>query len=165
MSVALVSGTCRVDKGSATHDVSHCEVNFPMVWIRVRSNVGRSSKGSGPLPAHSGLYIYNEPTNHLDTESIDALADALVEFSGGVVAVSHNSRLVSHVCEDQEKSEIWEVDNGRVERFDGSYEEYEENLMKEIRVEVEWSNIYRQGIPTALWGRSRRSLIYKGAAA
>ncbi|GJV75039.1 ABC transporter F family member 4-like protein [Tanacetum coccineum] len=83
------------------------------------------------------ILILDEPTNHLDTESIDALADALVEFSGGIVVVSHNSRLVSRVCEDQEKSEIWEVDNGRVERFDGSYEEYEENLMKEIRVEVE----------------------------
>ncbi|PWA78233.1 hypothetical protein CTI12_AA219460 [Artemisia annua] len=83
------------------------------------------------------ILILDEPANHLDMESIDALADALVEFSGGVVVVSHNSRLVSRVCEDQEKSEIWEVDNGRVERFDGSYEEYEENLMKEIRVEVE----------------------------
>ncbi|PWA98256.1 hypothetical protein CTI12_AA020940 [Artemisia annua] len=83
------------------------------------------------------ILILDEPTNHLDMESINALADALVEFSGGVVVVSHNSRLVSRVCEDQEKSEIWEVDNGRVERLDGSYEEYEENLMKEIRVEVE----------------------------
>ncbi|GJZ53532.1 ATP-binding cassette transporter [Tanacetum coccineum] len=67
------------------------------VWIRVRSNVGRSSIGPGPLPAHSGLYIYNEPTNHPDTESIDALADALVEFSGGVVVVSHNSRLTFYI--------------------------------------------------------------------
>lgn len=66
------------------------------------------------------------------------LADALIEFSGGIVVVSHNSRLVSRVCKDQEKNEIWEVDNERVERFDGSYEEYEENLMKEIRVEVEY---------------------------
>ncbi|GJR26127.1 hypothetical protein Tco_1102359 [Tanacetum coccineum] len=30
ISVALVIGTCRVDKGSAAHDVSHCEVNFQM---------------------------------------------------------------------------------------------------------------------------------------
>ncbi|GKD20027.1 hypothetical protein Tco_1221730 [Tanacetum coccineum] len=30
MSAALVSGTCRVDKGSAAHDVRHCEVNFQM---------------------------------------------------------------------------------------------------------------------------------------
>ncbi|GKE27362.1 hypothetical protein Tco_1442746 [Tanacetum coccineum] len=30
ISAALVIGTCRVDKGSAAHDVSHCEVNFQM---------------------------------------------------------------------------------------------------------------------------------------
>ncbi|GJT62020.1 ABC transporter F family member 4 [Tanacetum coccineum] len=83
------------------------------------------------------IMILDEPTNHLDMESIDALADALVEFSGGVVVVSHNSRLVSRICEDQEKSQIWEVDNGSVGRFDGTYEEYEEKLMKEIRVEMD----------------------------
>ncbi|GJT88661.1 RPM1-interacting protein 4-like protein [Tanacetum coccineum] len=33
MSAALVSGTCRVDKGSAAHDVRHCEVNFQMTEL------------------------------------------------------------------------------------------------------------------------------------
>ncbi|PIN19066.1 hypothetical protein CDL12_08259 [Handroanthus impetiginosus] len=70
-------------------------------------------------------------------QSIDALADALDEFSGGVVLVSHDSRLISRVCEDEERSQIWVVENGTVESFPGSFEEYKEELVKEIRAEVD----------------------------
>ncbi|KAE8692933.1 ABC transporter F family member 4 [Hibiscus syriacus] len=58
------------------------------------------------------ILLLDEPTNHLDMQSIDALADALDEFTGGVVLVSHDSRLISRVCKDEEKSQIWVVDNG-----------------------------------------------------
>ncbi|KAL6964502.1 ABC transporter F member 4 [Sarracenia purpurea var. burkii] len=83
------------------------------------------------------ILLLDEPTNHLDMQSIDALADALDEFTGGVVLVSHDSRLISRVCEDEERSEIWVVENGTVRTFPGSFEEYKEELIKEIRAEVE----------------------------
>ncbi|CAA0831491.1 ABC transporter F family member 4 [Striga hermonthica] len=83
------------------------------------------------------ILLLDEPTNHLDMQSIDALADALDEFTGGVVLVSHDSRLISRVCENEEKSEIWVVENGTVEAFPGSFEEYKEELVKEIRAEVD----------------------------
>lgn len=70
-------------------------------------------------------------------QSIDALADALEEFTGGVVLVSHDSRLISRVCEDEERSEIWVVEDGTCKRFPGSFEEYKEELIKEIIAEVE----------------------------
>ncbi|KAI7733738.1 hypothetical protein M8C21_002958 [Ambrosia artemisiifolia] len=79
------------------------------------------------------ILLLDEPTNHLDLQSIDALADALDEFTGGVVLVSHNSRLISRLCDDGEKSQILVVENGSVEAFDGSFEDYKEELLKEIR--------------------------------
>ncbi|KAK3020547.1 hypothetical protein RJ639_047459 [Escallonia herrerae] len=83
------------------------------------------------------ILLLDEPTNHLDMQSIDALADALDEFTGGVVLVSHDSRLISRVCDDEERSQIWVVEDGTVSTFDGSFEEYKEDLQREIRAEVD----------------------------
>ena len=83
------------------------------------------------------ILLFDEPTNHLDMQSIDALADALDEFTGGVVLVSHDSRLISRVCDDEERSEIWVVEDGTVRTFPGIFEEYKEELLKEIRAEVD----------------------------
>ncbi|GLT52087.1 hypothetical protein SLA2020_254490 [Shorea laevis] len=83
------------------------------------------------------ILLLDEPTNHLDMQSIDALADALDEFIGGVVLVSHDSRLISRVCEDEEKSQIWVVENGTVNTFPGTFEDYKDELIREIKAEVD----------------------------
>ena len=65
------------------------------------------------LMAHRSPHILllDEPTNNLDIMSIDALAEGINAFEGGVVLVSHDMRLISQVAK-----EIWEVDGGRVTR-------------------------------------------------
>lgn len=82
------------------------------------------------------ILLLDEPTNHLDMQSIDALADALDEFKGGVLLVSHDARLISRVCEDETRSTIWVVDGGRVKAFDGTFEEYKENRRSVIRANL-----------------------------
>ncbi|KAK2080085.1 hypothetical protein QBZ16_002481 [Prototheca wickerhamii] len=83
------------------------------------------------------ILLLDEPTNHLDMQSIDALADALESFEGGVVIISHDSRLLSRICDDQEHAEVWIVEDGTVERYDGDFEDYKTELIKEIAAEMD----------------------------
>ena len=72
--------------------------------------------------------VLDEPTNHLDVETVDVLAQALNEFDGGVVLVSHDERLISLVC-----NEMWVVGDGGVEKWEGDFEEYKNMIMKQMR--------------------------------
>lgn len=78
------------------------------------------------------LLVLDEPTNHLDMESIDALADALEKYTGGVIIVSHDARLLDRVCEDDERSEVWVVSGGSVCLYDGSFLDYRDELAETV---------------------------------
>jgi len=82
------------------------------------------------------ILVLDEPTNHLDIETIDALAEGLREFEGGVVLVSHDARLI---CEAG--CELWIVDNKTVTRFDGEFDDYREGLLEQIEEDAERSRI------------------------
>jgi len=73
------------------------------------------------------LLLLDEPTNHLDIETIDSLADAINNFEGGVVLVSHDFRLINQVAK-----EIWECKNGAVERWQGDIASYKEALRQSM---------------------------------
>ena len=70
-------------------------------------------------------------------QSIDALAEALEEFGGGVVLVSHDARLISRVCADEAASQVWVVDNGEVEFYKGDFEQFRKELVEEIKHEMD----------------------------
>lgn len=78
---------------------------------------------------HPHIILLDEPTNHLDMESIDGLAEAINAFSGGVVLVSHDFRLISQVAQ-----QIWRCEGGHVMPFEGSIEEYKESLRKNVKL-------------------------------
>ncbi|GMR42215.1 hypothetical protein PMAYCL1PPCAC_12410 [Pristionchus mayeri] len=73
------------------------------------------------------LLLLDEPTNHLDMESIDALAEAINCYSGGMILVSHDFRLVSQVADV-----IWVCDKGTVTKWEGDIFSYKDHLRKEI---------------------------------
>ncbi|TID15763.1 hypothetical protein CANINC_004292 [Pichia inconspicua] len=70
------------------------------------------------------ILIMDEPSNHLDTSGLDALAGALNRFKGGVLMVSHDVTMIKEVC-----NEIWVSEDGTVRRFDGTIEDYKKYIL------------------------------------
>mmetsp|Transcript_57612 Transcript_57612/g.124565 ORF Transcript_57612/g.124565 Transcript_57612/m.124565 type:complete len:608 (-) Transcript_57612:219-2042(-) len=73
------------------------------------------------------MLLLDEPTNHLDMQCIDALADAINAFSGGLVLVSHDFRLISQVAK-----EIWVCDKG-VTIWKEDIKAYKAHLSKQMK--------------------------------
>lgn len=66
----------------------------------------------------------------MDIETIDALADAINDFEGGMVLVSHDFRLINQVV-----SEIWICENETVTKWNGTIMDYKEHLKKNMAKE------------------------------
>lgn len=77
------------------------------------------------------MLLLDEPTNHLDIETIDALADAINEFDGGMVLVSHDFRLIMQVAK-----EIWVCEKGTVTKWKGDIFSYKKTLKEKIKVDL-----------------------------
>jgi len=67
----------------------------------------------------SNFLLLDEPTNHLDLRAKDVLLNALQEFTGTVVFVSHDRYFI-----DKLSTRVFEVGEGKVEVFPGNYEDY-----------------------------------------
>jgi len=65
------------------------------------------------------MLILDEPTNHLDVDSREALVQALNNYSGAVVIVSHDRHMIELVAD-----RLVLVDSGRAEEYGGSLEDY-----------------------------------------
>ncbi|MGQ5631790.1 ABC transporter ATP-binding protein [Enterobacter cloacae] len=69
------------------------------------------------------LLLLDEPTNHLDLDMRQALTEALIEFEGALVVVSHDRHLIRSTTDD-----LYLVHDGKVEPFDGDLEDYQQWL-------------------------------------
>ncbi|GAB3334928.1 ABC-F family ATP-binding cassette domain-containing protein [Marilutibacter aestuarii] len=65
------------------------------------------------------VLLLDEPTNHLDLDMREALAEALADFDGAIVLVSHDRHLIGLVCET-----FWRVADGHAQPFDGDLDAY-----------------------------------------
>ncbi|WP_201120801.1 ABC-F family ATP-binding cassette domain-containing protein [Sulfitobacter sp. EhC04] len=74
------------------------------------------------------LLILDEPTNHLDIESREALVEALTQYSGAVILVSHDMHLLSMVAD-----RLWLVSDGTVTPYEEDLESYRKMLLQPTR--------------------------------
>jgi ATP-binding cassette subfamily F protein 3 len=68
----------------------------------------------------ANFLVLDEPTNHLDVESIEALEDAIEDFDGTVLLVSHDRALLRALV-----TRVWVLHEQRITAFDGSFAEWE----------------------------------------
>ncbi|MBN1833485.1 MAG: ATP-binding cassette domain-containing protein [Deltaproteobacteria bacterium] len=69
------------------------------------------------------LLVMDEPTNHLDIISSEILIDALADYQGTLLFVSHNQSFVNRLA-----TKIWDIEDGHVTLFPGRLDEYYEHL-------------------------------------
>ncbi|MFM8493578.1 MAG: ABC-F family ATP-binding cassette domain-containing protein [Bacteroidota bacterium] len=78
---------------------------------------------SGVLLARSNSLLLDEPGNHLDMESVEALIDALQDFEGSFVLVAHDRYLLEQVC-----NKVWYVMDGKIHVYPGPFAAFSERL-------------------------------------
>ncbi len=82
---------------------------------------------AGLLLGKKDVLLLDEPSNHLDFETVEALGEALKDYLGTVLFISHDRTFVNTLA-----TSIIEVKNGRVELYPGTYEEYVYHLESEM---------------------------------
>merc|ERR1712187_249822 len=73
------------------------------------------------------IIILDEPTNHLDIESVEALTDAISNFNGGLVIVTHDARLITSI-----DCELWVVEDGGCYRFEKDFDGYRDKVLNQL---------------------------------
>ncbi|XP_071443022.1 ATP-binding cassette sub-family F member 1 [Hetaerina americana] len=73
------------------------------------------------------VVILDEPTNNLDIESIDALAEAINEYNGGVIIVTHDERLIRET-----ECTLWVIEDRTINEVDGDFDDYRRELLDSL---------------------------------
>jgi energy-dependent translational throttle protein EttA len=113
------------------------------------------------LLRHPDLLLLDEPTNHLDAESVDWLERFLQEYSGTVVAITHDRYFLDHVAQW-----ILELDRGRGIPFEGNYSSWLEQKLERLSREQKVADARQRTLARELeWVRlSPRARQAKGKA-
>lgn len=77
------------------------------------------------ITSDANFLILDEPTNHLDIQSVNILSQALQQFEGTFIVVSHDRYLLDEVA-----NKIWYIEDEKIKAYPGTYKEYEEWMAK-----------------------------------
>ena len=72
------------------------------------------------LLSQANFLLLDEPTNHLDMQSVNILIQALEQYEGTYVVVSHDRYFVSQIA-----NKIWYIEDEQIKEYPGTYDEYE----------------------------------------
>lgn len=82
---------------------------------------------AGLLLGDYNILILDEPGNHLDVETVESLATALLKYKGTVIFTSHDRHFVKRIA-----TNVIEVKNGRARNYNGDYDAYVYSVNKEV---------------------------------
>lgn len=80
------------------------------------------------ITSDANFLIFDEPTNHLDIQSVNILIQALQQFEGTMIIVSHDRYMLDNVA-----NKIWYIEDQKIKEYPGTYKEYEEWLAKRLK--------------------------------
>jgi ATP-binding cassette subfamily F protein 3 len=80
------------------------------------------------ITSDANFLIFDEPTNHLDIQSVNILIQALQQFEGTMIIVSHDRYLL-----DQVANKIWFIEDQQIKEYPGTYREYDEWAANRIK--------------------------------
>ena len=83
------------------------------------------------LISEANFLLLDEPTNHLDFQSVNILIQALQQYEGTFVTVSHDRHFIKGVA-----NKIWYIDNYEIKEYPGTYAEYEEWRSRQVEEAV-----------------------------
>ncbi|XP_065579335.1 ATP-binding cassette sub-family F member 1-like isoform X2 [Artemia franciscana] len=77
------------------------------------------------------VLILDEPTNNLDIESIDALAEAINEYTGGVVIVTHDERLIRET-----NCNLYVIEDQTINELEGDFDDYRNEVLEALGEQI-----------------------------
>ncbi len=107
---------------------------------------------AGLLLQQHNVLVLDEPGNHLDVETVEALADALCRYRGTVIFTSHDRYFMQRVA-----TAVIEVRDGRVASYPANYEDYVYRVQKELEVGLR-SEHHVRGTPVGTTAPATRKL-------
>ncbi|MNS45817.1 putative ABC transporter ATP-binding protein YheS [compost metagenome] len=71
------------------------------------------------ITSNANFLLLDEPTNHLDMQSVELLIEALQQYEGTLILISHDRYFVSKTA-----NKYWEIEEGKIKSFEGPYDEW-----------------------------------------
>lgn len=111
-------------------------VHFGFIGETIYKPVGKLSGGEKVrlllcelIQTKANILIFDEPTNHIDADTRNVLEEALQEYKGTIIFVSHDRYFINKIA-----TSVAELENGKITKYVGNFDEYKETKER-IRLE------------------------------